>query len=77
MRINKFGLLSILALFAGLQACTLKHQIEPSDKPLLVNLNVKIDHEIKVKVQEQNKDLLDLEDSYLNTKKKKAKGKES
>lgn len=62
MRIVSLG---IMLLVAG---CVLHHRIEPSDKPLIVNLNVKIDHEIKVKLKEQNKDLLNLEEEYLKKK---------
>ncbi len=50
-------------------ACTLRHKIEPSDKPLVVNLNVKIDHEIRVKIKEQNQDLLNLEAEVLKKQK--------
>lgn len=59
------------AIVLFLASCTLRHKIEPSDKPLIVNLNVKIDHEIRVKIKEQNQDLLNLEEEYL--KKQKAK----
>jgi hypothetical protein len=67
---------AVLMVFGG-SACAIKHTIEPSDKPLIVNLNVKIDHEVKVKVQEENRDLLDLEEEYLKSKTKKKKGKVS
>lgn len=30
--------------------CTPKVEVAPSDKPITINLNVKIDHEIRVKV---------------------------
>lgn len=45
----------------ALISCTHKVQIEPSDKPFLVNLNLKIDHEIKMKIEQDNEDLLNLE----------------
>lgn len=57
-----------------LSACTHHVQIEPSDKPFIVNLNVKIDHDIRVKVEDQNKDLLNLENEVTQVKKSK-KGK--
>lgn len=53
-------------------ACTHKVQIEPSDKPFIVNLNVKVDHEIKMKIEEQNQDLLNLEESVKPKSKKKS-----
>lgn len=46
-------------------ACTHHVKIEPSDKPFVVNLNVKIDHEVKLQIKEQNQDLLNLEDTVL------------
>ena len=64
----------IFVLFLGLvgmAACTHHVKIEPSDKPFVVNLNVKIDHEVKLQIQEKNQDLLNLEDQVLSTKKPK------
>jgi hypothetical protein len=49
-----------------------KVKIEPSDKPFVVNLNVKIDHDIRVKIEDQNKDLINLEDQVMKPAKKKA-----
>ena len=39
-------------IFGGL-ACTPKVEVTPSDKPITINLNVKIDHEIRVKVDKE------------------------
>lgn len=64
----------LVAVVVALSSCTLSHRIEPSDKPLVVNLNVKIDHEIRVKIKEQNEDILNLEDEYLKKAKSKKKG---
>jgi len=44
-----FGLISSFAL-AG---CAPTVKVEPSDKPITINLNVKIEHEIKVKVDKE------------------------
>ena len=67
IRILSGGIILVgLISFAG---CTLRHEIEPSDKPLVVNLNVKIDHEIRVKIKEQNEDILNLEEEYLKENK--------
>ena len=38
--------------------CTPKVQIEPPDKPITINLNVKIEHEIRVKVEKELDDVL-------------------
>ena len=67
--------LLLVSIAASLTACSIRHTIEPSDKPLVVNLNVKIDHEVKVKVQEENQDFLNLEEEYLKSKKSKKKAK--
>ena len=36
-----------------LTACTHKVQIEAPDKPITINLNIKIEHEIRVKVDKE------------------------
>ncbi|HEU4685179.1 MAG TPA: YnbE family lipoprotein [Nitrospira sp.] len=40
----------VVALMSG---CTPRVEVEPPDKPITINLNVKIDHEIKVKVDKE------------------------
>lgn len=72
MKKNPLLIVSGLVLFAA--ACTHHVKIEPSDKPFVVNLNVKIDHEVKLQIKEQNQDLLNLEDEVLSTNKKKKPG---
>lgn len=42
---------TLLVLCLGLQGCTPTIRIEPSDKPIQINMNVKIEHEIKLKVE--------------------------
>jgi len=52
-------------LFLGLVAgCTPKVQVEAPSEPVTINLNVKIEHEIRVKVEEDLDDLIS-EDSGL------------
>lgn len=41
------------ALTALLAGCTPVVQVEVSDKPITINLNVKIEHEIRVKVEKE------------------------
>lgn len=53
--------LASLALWVMTQGCTHKVQIEPSDKPFIVNLNLKVDHQIKMQIEEENSDLINLE----------------
>ncbi len=42
----------------GLAACTHKVEIIPSDKPIIINLNIKIDQEIRVRLDKDIEDLL-------------------
>ncbi|NBX76288.1 MAG: YnbE family lipoprotein [Proteobacteria bacterium] len=67
MRLKEF--LSLAVVSTALISCTHKVQIEPSDKPFLVNLNLKIDHEIKMKIEQDNEDLLNLEKNVGKRKK--------
>ena len=48
-----FGV-SLLVLIAG---CAQTVQLAAPDKPIVINLNVKIDHEIKVKVDKELDDV--------------------
>lgn len=41
------------AMLLVLAACTHKVQLEAPEKPITINLNVKIEHEIKVKVDKE------------------------
>lgn len=50
--------MAALLAAAGLWACTPKVQVEAPDEPITINLNVKIDHEVRVKVDRE------LEDAY-------------
>ena len=60
-----FKQLAILAA-AGvcLSACSPTVQIAPPDKPITINLNVKIDHEIRIKVDRELESLFE-EDNGL------------
>ncbi len=55
-------------LFIGLlglvSACTPTVEVKPPDEPITINLNVKIEHEIRVKVDKELDELFD-EDSEL------------
>lgn len=56
--------ISILTGALLLSACTPRVELAMPDKPITINLNVKIDHEIRVKVDKELDDLFD-EDSGL------------
>ena len=58
----------VIFLASNFFGCAMKHTIEPSKEPIVVNLNVKIDHEIRVKIKEQNEDILNLEEEYKKKK---------
>lgn len=50
------GLLALLVLLSG---CTLK--VAAPDKPITINLNVKIEHEVRVKVEKELENLFEEE----------------
>ena len=50
--------IAIFVMVSGLSACTVTHKIEPSDKPMLINLNVNIKQEIRVKLEKDIEDML-------------------
>lgn len=45
------SLISIFSLLLLIQGCSPRVGIELPDKPITINLNVKIDHEVRVKVE--------------------------
>ncbi|QLE85305.1 MULTISPECIES: YnbE family lipoprotein [Shewanella] len=49
------GMVITLLIASG---CTPTVKIEPPEKPIVINLNVKIEHEIKIKVDKELDDLL-------------------
>lgn len=57
-------LISTIVLAAFLIGCTPTVQVAPPDKPITINLNVKIEHEIRVKIEKELDDVIS-EDSGL------------
>ncbi|WP_348984463.1 YnbE family lipoprotein [Shewanella sp. 1CM18E] len=55
---NARVLLSVMLATYALVACSPTVKIEPPDKPIVINLNVKIEHEIKIKVDKELDQLL-------------------
>jgi hypothetical protein len=51
--------LFLMASLYGLTGCGPTVKVEPSDKPITINLNVKIEHEVRVKVDKELDDLFD------------------
>lgn len=60
---NSKLILPVLLCFY-LAGCTPQVQVAPPDKPITINLNVKIEHEIRVKVDKELDDVFS-EDSGL------------
>ena len=56
--------LLILSIGVFLMSCTPTVKVEPPDEPITINLNVKIEHEIRVKVDKELEDIFS-EDSGL------------
>jgi Skp family chaperone for outer membrane proteins len=54
--------IALLALVIIISACTVK--VAAPDKPITINLNVKIEHEVRIKVEKELEDLFN-EDSDL------------
>lgn len=53
-----------LATLITVTACTPTVKIEPPDKPIVINLNVKIEHEIKIKVDKELDELLNNDELF-------------
>ncbi len=64
-RVLRFALLLALACGLFFVSCTShKVKIEAPEKPITINLNVKIDHEVRIKVEKDLEDVFS-EDSKL------------
>ena len=50
--------LAATALTFALAGCTHTVRIEPSDKPIRIDLNVKIDQEIRVRLEREIEDMI-------------------
>lgn len=57
--------LSFAALLAALAACQPTVKVEAPDKPIEINLNVKIEHEVRVKVDRELESSVFSKDSPL------------
>ena len=60
----RFTLLAVLWI-ASLAACAPKVRLEAPKEPITINLNIKIEHEIRVKVDEDLEDLFDEDDDIF------------
>jgi len=55
---NMFFKMTVIAGLGVLSACTHTVKIEPSDKPIVINLNVNITQEIRVRLDKDIEDML-------------------
>ena len=63
-RLIMYKQLLTIAMAAFVLGCTPTVKVEPPDEPITINLNVKIEHEIRVKVDKELDDVFS-EDSGL------------
>ncbi len=54
----KRSILFVLIGLCVLTGCQPRVKVEAPDKPIVINLNIKIEHEIRVKVESDVEDLL-------------------
>ncbi len=59
------GLLAAAWLLAVLGACQPKVVVEAPKEPITINLNIKIEHEIRVKVDKELEDLFEEEEGLF------------
>ncbi|ATX82808.1 YnbE-like lipoprotein [Mariprofundus ferrinatatus] len=64
MRYDWRAFLMMAGLLASLSACNPTVKVEAPDKPITINMNIKIEHEIRVKVEKDLENVLS-EDSGL------------
>ena len=50
--------LAIIGVSLGLMACSPTVKVEAPDKPIVINLNVKIEHEVRIKIEKDVEDLI-------------------
>ena len=64
--LNRVRLTLLAALWiASLTACTPTVQVEAPKEPITINLNIKIEHEIRVKVDEDLENLFEEDDDIF------------
>lgn len=64
-------LLSLFSIISLLAACTPTVKLEAPDKPIEINMNIKIEQEVRVRVERDlDKEILDNPDLFGTPKKK-------
>ncbi|MGI2169353.1 YnbE family lipoprotein [Shewanella sp. MF05960] len=66
MKYSSIYIVSISTLLGSLwlSGCTPTVKIEPPDKPIVINLNVKIEHEIRIKVDKELDTLIENDELF-------------
>ncbi len=61
MKKRTISRLTLLSITAGafMAGCSPTIRVEAPDKPIVINMNIKIDHEIRIKVDRELDSLLD------------------
>ena len=54
----RYKILSLIVISAMLGGCSPTVKVEAPDKPITINLNVKIEHEIRIKVDRELDELI-------------------
>jgi len=54
----KWNQIAVGVMSLMMMACSPTVKIEPSDKPIVINLNVKIDQEVRVRLDKDVEDLI-------------------
>lgn len=62
---KRFWLILLFPLILAGYGCTPTVKVATPEKPITINLNVKIEHEIKVKVDKDLEELFDEEDGLF------------
>ncbi|HBH36074.1 MAG TPA: YnbE family lipoprotein [Gammaproteobacteria bacterium] len=57
----RYKIISLILISAMLGGCSPTVKVEAPDKPITINLNVKIEHEIRVKVDRELDELISQE----------------
>jgi hypothetical protein len=55
---NWLGLLAVPLVLLGLAACEPRIAVEAPEKPITINLNIKIEHELRVKLEKDVDDMI-------------------
>ena len=58
------GIVATIWIIAFAAGCSPKVQVEAPKEPIVINLNVKIEHEIRVKVDKDLDDMFENEDLF-------------